>query len=771
MTRIGERVPLIDAVEKVTGSLKYGSDYKVQGMLYGSVLRSPYPHARILSIDASKARKLPGVKAVITGLEENLPQYSVAGERFHDERLLAKDKVRYVGDEIAAVAATDEHTAREAVKLIHVEYELLPAVFDVAHAMAEGAPLVHEGVERNIARSLKIRHGDVDAAFRACDAVVEATFNTPFVHQAYLEPNAGVADWDAHGRLTLWIPTQSPTLARMTYANALGIPRDKVRVIQMPMGGAFGAKLEYKLHPICALLARRANAPVKMTNTRAEEFSASLPRVPMTITMRAGCTKDGTLLAKEATVIANSGAYLNYGPGVLLSAASRHDNLYRLKNIRTDGFLVYTNTVTTGPFRGFGCPQAFFALESVVDMLAAEIQMDPVEFRLKNASRTGDVTPHDWHLGSCGLSEAIERSAEKADWYGKRRSYPAKRSGDLAYGIGLACCLHVSGNRTFLPFFDGASADVRVDEEGSVIIQVSEPDLGQGSKTTFAQIAAHELGIPIEWIRVAPVDTDTSPHGLGTFGDRSTTLAGSAVMHAACDARRILLDAAATQCGVPSCSLRIEDGQVVSIEDGTVKMQFKEAAQLASYARAGANIVGHGHFIPPNVSMVHPDTKVGNVSCAYPFVAQIAEVEVNVKTGDVRLLSITSAHDLGKTLNPLLAEGQVHGAVAQGIGFALMEDLVLKSGKVTNSNFKDYKVPRAKDIPPIDIIFVESNDPNGPYGAKGLAEPALTPIAPAIANAIFHATGVRVTDLPIKAARIKEELELASHSLNLKGEI
>jgi CO/xanthine dehydrogenase Mo-binding subunit len=730
-------------------------------MLYGKVLRSPVPHARIVSIDAGRARGLPGVKAVVTGLEEDLPVYSVAVNKHHDERVLARDKVRYVGDEVAAVAAIDEATAREALKLIEVEYQEIPAVFDPVEAMREGAPLVHEGVRQNIARTIKIRHGDVDAAFQESDAVVEGTFKTPLVHQAYLEPNSAVAQWDSQGRVTLWIPIQSPTLARLTYANALGISPDKIRIIQMPMGGGFGGKLESRLHPLCALLARKANAPVKMTNTREEEFSTSLPRLPMIIKMKAGCKKDGTLLAKEAEIIADNGAYLNYGPGILFSAAVRPDNLYRLKNIRTDAYLVYTNKVATGCFRGFGLPQSFFALESIIDTLASEINMDPVDFRLRNASQTGDVTPHQWYLGSCGLSEAIEKSAEKADWYTKRKAFPMKRSGDSAYGIGMACCLHVSGNRSLFPFFDGASAYVRIDEEGYVIVHVGEPDIGQGSKTTFAQITAHELGIPIEWIKVPSLDTDISPHGLGTFGDRSTTLTGNAVRQAAIEARGILLDAAARRLEVSPSGLFIEGGQVVSTQDHSVKMEFKEAAQIASFERAGATVIGHGHFIPPNVSMADPETGVGNVSCAYPFVAQIAEVEVNVRTGEVKILSFTAAHDLGRTLSPLLAEGQVHGAVAQGIGFALLEEMTLDGGKVTNPNFKRYRVPRAKDIPPINTIFVESNDPNGPYGAKGLAEPALTPIAPAIANAIYHATGIRVTELPIKSDTIRDALEAA----------
>lgn len=759
MTKIGSRVPLIDAVEKVTGTLTYGSDFKLPGMLYGKVLRSPFPHARILHIDPSRARELSGVKAVVTGWDNDFPVYSVAGEKKPDERLLAREKVRYVGDEVAVVAAVDEETAREALKAIRVEYEEIPAVFDLEEAMREGAPRVHEQVERNIARTMKIRHGDVEAGLRESDAVVEATFRTSLVHQAYLEPHAAVAQWDVHGRLTLWISTQSPILARLTYAHALGIPREKIRIIQLPMGGAFGGKLEYKLHPLCGLVAREVKAPVRMVNTREEEFTAALPRVPMVIRMKAGCRKDGTLLAKKAEIIADNGAYMNYGPGILLSATTRQDNLYRLRNIHTDSYLVYTNKVPTGCFRGFGCPQSFFALESIVDMLASEIGMDPAEFRLKNASQTGDVTPHKWLLGSCGLSEAIQESTRQAGWEDKRRTFPQQRSKDKAYGIGLACCLHVSGNRTFLPFFDGASAYVRIDEEGRVIVLTGEPDIGQGSRTTFALIASHELGIPIEWVQVALQDTDISPHGLGTFGDRSTTLAGSAVKKAAIDARNQIISAAGRKLGIDPSGLTIEDGILRSTEDISIRMEFKEAAQIASYEKAGATVLGRGEFIPPNVTMVDPETKAGNISCAYPFVAQVAEVEVNLKTGNVKVLSVTAAHDLGKTINPLLAEGQVHGAIAQGIGFALMEEMEVSRGKVTNPTFRKYKVPRAKDMPRIKTIFVESQDPNGPYGAKGLAEPALTPVAPAIANAIYHATGVRLRDLPMTPQKIREALK------------
>ncbi|WP_347489542.1 xanthine dehydrogenase family protein molybdopterin-binding subunit [Desulfoscipio sp. XC116] len=755
---IGKSVPLIDSVEKVTGQQIYGSDFSLPGMLYGKVLRSSIAHGKVLHVDTSKARCLPGVRAVITGHEIDLPNYSVAGEKMLDERLLAGDRVRYRGDEIAVVAAVDEETAEEALKLIKVEYEPLPGVFDMEEAMLPDSPLVHDQFGTNIAREMTINHGDIEKAFADADVIVEGKFETPRVHHGYLEPHAAVAQWDIKGKVTFWVPTQSHVLARMTYANALGIGQDKVRVIQLPLGGGFGGKLEYKLHPLCALLARETGRPVKMVNTRTDELMASLPRVPMIINMKMGARRDGTFLAKATRVLADNGAYMNYGPGILLSASTRADNLYRIKNISTKGFLVYTNKVPTGAFRGFGCPQSHFAMEILIDKLAVELNIDPAELRLLNASQTGDITPHNWHLGSCGLSDCIKKSVEIADWKTKKEQTKLKDTNKLAKGIGIACCLHVSGNRTFLPFFDGASAYVRVNEEGKVVVLPGEVDIGQGSRTVFAIIAASELGIPLEWVEVPTLDTDINPHGLGTFGDRVTTLGGNAVKAAAINAREQILAVAAEELQTAVENLKIDNGVIFDCHTEK-SIGFPEAAQLASYKQAGATIIGKGSFLPPNVSMVHPDTKVGNVSCAYPFVTQIAEVEVNRETGQVNLVNIVSAHDLGKAINPLMAKGQVLGAVAQGIGFALTEQMIEQEGIIKNQSFKHYNMPRSVDMPDITSILVESDDPNGPYGAKGLGEPALTAIAPAIANAIYDAVGVRINTLPITPEKILQALK------------
>ena len=389
---IGRDVPMIDGLDKVSGRHVFTADMQLPGMLFGAVLRSPYPQAGILHIDTSRAKKLTGVRSVITGRDMVFPRYSVAGQPVLDEQLLAGQKVRYIGDEVAVVAAIDADIATEALDLIKVDYEVLPAVFDPREAMLSLAPKVHGDQASNVPHAMEFSRGDVEKGFTESAVIIEETFHSPLQYHGYLEPHAAVSQCDASGRVTLWIPMQSPTLGRVTYSRALGIPEDHIRIIQMPIGGAFGGKLEYKLHALCALLARETRRPVKMVNTREEDFQAGLPRVPMYIRMKLGVRKDGSLAAKETEIIADSGAYVNYAHGILLSACHRHDNLYRIKNIHTKGSLVYTNKVATGCFRGFGNPQVHFAYESVLDMAAAELGVDPAEFRLKNATRAGDVT-------------------------------------------------------------------------------------------------------------------------------------------------------------------------------------------------------------------------------------------------------------------------------------------------------------------------------------------------------------------------------------------
>ncbi|HHY37454.1 MAG TPA: xanthine dehydrogenase family protein molybdopterin-binding subunit [Clostridia bacterium] len=757
---VGKGIPSIVAAEKVTGKMVFGTDFALPGMLYGKVLRSTVPHARIKRIDTTKAERLLGVKAVITGADCPEHKYTVAGQPVADMTILAREKVYYVGDEVAAVAAISEDIAEEALELIEVEYEELPAVFDPEEAMKEGAPILHEELGSNIASHLDFVRGDPDEGFASSDAIVEGHFETQMVHQCYLEPHGAVAAWSGSGKLTMWIPTQSATLCRMTYAKALGLDPKDVRIIQLPLGGAFGGKLEYKLHPIVALLAKKAGAPVKLVNSRRDEFLAGTPRVPMKFYVRLGGKKDGTFTAKEMRIIAGNGAYTYYAPPILVSAATRHDCLYRIKNIRTKAWAVYTNQPATSCFRGFGNPQSHFAFESTIDMLAHELGIDPLEIRLRNASQSGDVTAHGWKMYSVGLTDCLKKSAEALGWEEKKKNKKPYR------GVGIASCLHVSGNRSFLPFFDGSGAMVRVDGDCHVTVYSGEPDVGQGLRTTFAQIAAEELGIPPWDIEVALVDTEISPHGLGTYADRATTLGGNAVRIAAMDAKRQLRETAAQILGIAAGEISFGDGMFYSSDDPERKVSLAETARKASYLRGGAPIVGHGTFIPPDVVMIDPKTKYGNISCAYPFAVHAVEVEVDPETGNVKVLKFAAAHDLGYAINPLASEGQIEGGGTQGIGYALREELVTGSLGTENASFRAYEIPRASEMPEFVPILVESNDPNGPYGAKGLGEPALNATAAAIANAIFDAVGIRVTRIPVTPERM---LNLLNEKLKTEG--
>ncbi|MBI2371649.1 MAG: xanthine dehydrogenase family protein molybdopterin-binding subunit [Deltaproteobacteria bacterium] len=756
---IGKGLPMVDARDKVTGLHDFGMDVALPGMLWGRVLRSPHPHARITHIDTSRAARLPGVVAIVTGDDAPRRKFSVCGQRLEDEHLLAIEKARYVGDEVAAVAAFDEDTAEEACTLIDVEYELLPAVLDPFEAMQPGAPLVHEHLGTNVATHTEFVRGDLGEALRQADAVVKERFSLPYFHQAYLEMNSCAAEWDSEGRLTLYASTQSPALSRGSYARALDIPPERIRVVQCHMGGAFGAKLEYKLHPICALLARKAGRPVKMVNPRHEEFFAGLPRVPMTIDLMFAAKKDGTILGKEIRIVADNGAYINYAHAAMLSALLRHDNLYRYQHTRAVGDLVYTNKVTSGCFRGFGNLQGHWAVESLMDILAEELGMDPAELRKINGVRTGDTTIHGWKILSCGLQECIDQVTKAAGWEQKR--YAPKPRGPRKRGVGLACCLHVSGNRSFVPMFDGASAICLINAEGQVRILTGETDMGAGTRTAMSQMAAEALGVPVEWVQISTGDTDVTPHGLGTYADRGTTLGGGGVMMAALDAKRQVLELAAEELEARAEDLVIDDG-VISVRGNRDRgIPFRQVTQKAFIRKAGGMIVGTGTYIPNGVSDIDPKTKYGNISCAYPFAAQVAEVEVDEETGEVWLVNHFAAHDLGRTINPLAARGQIIGAVAQGVGHALLEQMVYDDkGMLRNPSFKRYLIPRAWDMPrALTTILVETNDPNGPFGAKGLAEPALIPTPPAIANAIYNAVGVRLTHLPLTPEKVLRALK------------
>ncbi|MCL5962582.1 MAG: molybdopterin-dependent oxidoreductase, partial [Chloroflexi bacterium] len=550
---LGKRIPPVDGAERATGQAQFVSDMRLPRMLCGKVLRSPIPHGRILSIDTSRAARVPGVKAVITFADTPGIRF---GTIVDDWYILAKDKVRFIGEEVAAVAATDADAAEEAVSLIEVQYEELPAVFDPEAAMAPGAPLINEAFERNVVSHFHLERGDVELAFRESDYIYENRFFTNQVYQAYLETMACVAEADPSGHLTLWLPIQIPSKSRLLYGKALGMSPEDIRVIKPYVGGAFGAKMESNLHLICALLALKTGRPVKIVNTREEDFAAGNPRVPMTIDLKLGLKKNGEIAGKEVKVVAANGGRVVYSIPIMATSCYRIDSLYTFKNLKADGFAVYTNTVPTGPFRGFGNAQMTFAVESALDEAAERLGIDPIDLRLRNAPSDGFVSVHGWEAKTVGLQECLARAKEASGWKTKRKDRAPNR------GIGLACCNHVSGNKAFFPVFDGSSAFIRVGEDGKATLFHGEADIGQGQTTCFSIIAAEELGFKLEDIRVAEIDTRISPFGLGSFATRATTIGGNAVKAAATATKQKLLLAAGDLLEVPPEALEIKDSVI-----------------------------------------------------------------------------------------------------------------------------------------------------------------------------------------------------------------
>jgi CO/xanthine dehydrogenase Mo-binding subunit len=751
--------PQVDALSKVTGKRKFLSDIRMQDMLWGQVLRSPYPHARIKKIDTRRALRVPGVRAVITA--EDTP-HNPCGPFVPDWQILPQEKVIYAGQPVVAIAALDPASAAEATGLVEVEYEEMKAVFDPVEAMAPGAPMVHEEKEGNIASTFSVDKGDVEAAFEGSAYVREGTFYPSSQFHAYLEPNGAIASYDpVSGSYTLWAATQTPYSAWLLYSRALGIEQKKLRLIQSPMGGAFGGKFESIYHLIAACLSKKAERPVRLVNTYPEEFVTAPLRLPMRIRLKMGIRKDGVITAREVEVIADNGAFTYWGPGVLSTACYRLDSLYRIPNSRAKGYLVYTNNVPKGALRGFGQPQSLFAAEAILDMLAEDAAIDPGELRLKNAFKNGEVTIHGWVIGSCGLPECIKEAQEKSDWHKKRKRYTTQ-AGPKRRGVGLACCNHVSGNRACLREFDGSSAIVKVGPDGQITVLSGEVDMGQGYTTVAAQCAAEELGVPVTWVEVAPVDSQKSILGIGGFASRATVMGGHAIRMAASEARQKILKAAGVHLNKDPDTLMLKQGKLLDKGSGATLAEFNEIIPKLAYIQAGQPFMGMGHYVP-NTVLADPETKYGNPSPCYPFACHIADVEVDTETGQVEVINYVAANDVGKAINPLLVQGQLEGGVVQAMGYGLTENLAFDNGVIVNKNLADYKIPTILDMPEIKTVIVEEEDPYGPYGAKSVGEAATDPVVAAICNAIYNAVGVRITSLPVtsesllKGIRAKEK--------------
>ncbi|MEX0805292.1 MAG: xanthine dehydrogenase family protein molybdopterin-binding subunit [Candidatus Binatia bacterium] len=745
---VGQRVQRIEGFDKVTGDSQFIADIYLPNMLVGKILRSPFPHARIRGIDTSKAEKLRGVRAVVTA-EDTIKR--PWGAFFADQYILSVGKTRYVGEEVAAVAAVDPDIAEEAIDLIEVDWEPLPGVFDAEEAMQGGAPLVHDDKANNVAMTLDIERGNIAQAFAESDVVVEDTFVSMPQWHCSIETIGSVAEYAPSGKYTIYMNTQTLFNARYRIAAALGVPETDVRIIQSAVGGGFGGKsCDDNNALVAAVLARKAGKPVKLINTREEEFLAGCrPRVFMKINVRLGFKKDGRIRAKHIKVIADNGAYSAKAPAITGVAAMRHDTCYKYSDVKTEAVLVYTNKIPTGAFRGFGNPSAEWAVEQAIDLGAHELGIDPIEIARINAAETGYVSPHGNRVTSCELKQCLDMAEKMMDWKSKRAGKQPNT------GLGLACTVHVSGKRHFGDY-DGSSATIKLNEDGKALILSGEGECGQGVHTAMCQIAAEELGVPVEDVEISRADTDLTTFCLGAFASRLTYVSGNAVKNAAANVKQQLFEQASEMLEANAEDLVSHEGRIFVRGAEGKSVSVSDVVRARLFRHNGAPIVGSGSF---DADSVLPDsTRFGNESGAYNYGVQAAQVHVDPETGQVKILHFVIASDCGTVIYPLGAEGQVEGGLSQGIGYALTEGLQIDEGKPLNPNFSDYRIPSMRDMPPLQHAFADSYEPTGPFGAKGLGELNMDPTAAVISNAIFDAVGVRIKTLPITPEKILKAL-------------
>ena len=739
---IGQRVHRVDGTEKVTGSAKYTFDIVLPGMLYGKVLRSPHPHARILSIDTSQAERLMGVKAVITG-KDTLGRKMGIWRRFPelcDEVILCREKVRYIGDPVAAVAAIDEDTAEEALDLIEVEYEPLPAVFDPMEAIKEDAPQVHDGVDLNINITRHIEWGDVDEAFKQCDYIREDQFKCSSQAHVCMETHDAVASFGYDGKLTIWTSTQSSYYIQALAADMLGLREGDVRVIHATTGGGFGSKFELDSAQFCAaLLSMKLCKPVKIVLSREEEFTATKRRTPMYYFLKLGAKKDGTMLAKEVRVLTEGGAYTAMGATALYLTGFFSSFPYKYPNYRFDGYRAYTNTATTSAMRGFGAPQSTFVGESQIDMMAEDLGIDPIEIRRRNGMTPDYEVPGQAHIQSCGLHQCLDKIEAHIKERGK---LPPN------HGIGVSAYGFMSGG--IFNWFDTpyafSAAIVRINIDGKVDLFTGACDIGQGSDTTLSMICAEELGVHLDDIRIHAADTGICPADLGAWGSRETLMNGNAVKMAAADAKHQLLEFAGAKLGANIVyDLEIKDRWVHLADRPERGYSYFDIVKETIRGKDGEAIIGRGHYTPHRKGMISP---------AYSFGVQAAEVAVDTETGRYKLVNVTTAHESGTVINPVGIEGQLEGAIMMAGGYGFCEDQPMDEGKILNPSIADYKLIRSLDMPETKILEIETYEPEGPFGAKEAGEGLTNPTAGAIGNAVYKAVGVRIDDLPITPEKV-----------------
>jgi len=751
---IGKPFPKVDAWAKVIGETRYADDLVLPRMAHARLLRAQHPHARIKAIDTSRAKALPGVLAVITGADFPPVKFGILPVS-QDEEALSTEKVRYVGDAVAAVAAVDEETAERATELIEVEYEPLPPIMSIEEALAEGTVRIQEyGDGPNIHKLVSLEFGEVEEGFREADLIREDLFYFEGSNHLPMEQHAAVARWDPDGKLTLWSSTQTPHYVHRTLAKVLELPMSHVRVIATPVGGGFGGKSDPFSHElVVARLAQLTGRPVKCTLTREEVFYAHRGRHPVLMWVKTGVKRDGTIQAMHFRSILDGGAYGSYGVASTFYTGALQTVTYKVPRYKFEGCRVFTNKPPCGPKRGHGTPQPRYALEVHLDKIAEALGLDPAEMRRRQAVEPFSKTANHLTITTCGLEECIDQVVEASGWRAKHRQLPPGR------GVGFAASSYITGAGLAIYWNEmpHTGVMVKIDRGGGVAAFCGSIDIGQGSDSVLACVVAEVLGILPEDIRVVTADTDLTPVDLGSYSSRVTLMMGNAAKEACEKLRGLLLDAAAKKLEVSPADL-VARGRRVSVRDDPGRgMSFAEAAQLAEAAYG--TLAAAGSYRPPKRGGKFKGAGVGPTP-AYSYTACVAEVAVDPETGEVRPLEVWIAHDGGRAINPLLVEGQVEGSVYMGLGEALMEEQVFRKGLHKIPSMLEYKSPTTLETPEIRTILVETIDPEGPFGAKEAGQGPLLPLIPAIANAVYDAVGVRVDEVPITPEKILKGLDL-----------
>ena len=754
-TLIGKRVPKPDAPDKAIGRTRYINDLELPRMLIGKILRTDRVHARIVRIDVSKARALAGVHAVITAADTPGVPIGVA----KDNPPLKGDKVRCIRDEIVAVAAESEAIADAALALVEVEYEDLPPVFSPGEARAEGAPLVHDDRPGNLGLGYSFSHGDVAEGEAEAEVVIEDHYRVHYVTHCCLGTSCVIADFDANGKLTLYSQTQYPYNFKMDIAPALGLHPGDIRVIQPPIGGAFGSKLDvYPFEPICVFLAKATRRPVKLLFSREEEFVSSPTRQPVEFTIRGGARKDGTLTFRDVRCVLDNGGYSSWGVTTPYVMMRTFTGLYRVPHVRFEAQAVYTNNPYAGSFRGYGNVQATFVVASHMDRLAEAVGMDPIAFRLKNAQEPGEVTPQGSLLRDCALAECLRLAAEKSDFRRKHADYAAARDtpGRIKRGIGVASSIHNAGGAK-IHRSDGCGTILKLDDYARCTVITGASEIGQGIDAVICQVVCEELGIPVSDVTLVNNDSAIGPWDVGVHASRTTFIAGNSARRAARKARDQILRAAAKQANVEAERLDLRGGHVVQADNGVAVVRLDRLLRQMHFGENAELVMATDYYEPPSV--MEDADHVGDMSAAYAHAVHIAEVEVDTATGHVRVLKVTAVQDVGRVINRMGIEGQIEGGIVMGLGYALTEELKIEEGIVRNPSFRDYKVLTAPEIPELDLHFIEAHDPEGPLGAKGIAELPTIVIAPAVANAVYNATGIRFNNPPMTPEKVVRALK------------